>query len=131
MVRQEKDKSLELSAERSKLALQRTMLANNRTFAAWIRTGLAIVLAGLAIVGFIGEVDSFTEFVVFLGILIGLIFVLLGIIIYIFAYITYKENLEEMNISEEDEVIPLRFLFAVTSGLVLISFLIALLILFL
>lgn len=39
MTSKEKDKSLELSAERSRLAVQRTILANARTFSAWIRTG--------------------------------------------------------------------------------------------
>lgn len=131
MVVRKKDKGLELSAERSRLAVQRTILANARTFSAWIRTGLSIVLAGLAIVGFIGEVDSFSELAVFLGIIIGFLFVFLGLAIFLMAYIIYKKNLREMSIQPDQTMIPLRFLFTITFGMIVITLLIALLLLFL
>lgn len=131
MAAKEKNKSLELSKERSKLAVQRTILANARTFSAWVRTGLSIVLAGLAIVGFIGEFQSFSTFTVLIGLSIGILFVLLGILIYVMAYITYKKSMAELTKEEAEQAIPLRFLFAVTAGMVLTALLIALLLLFL
>lgn len=131
MINREKDRMFDLSAERSKLAVQRTILANARTFSAWVWTGLSIVLARLAIVGFIGENDMFSNLVVSLGISIGFLFVLLGIIIYIMAYINYKKSLDEMNIEEVTTAISLRFLFLITSGMILTALLIAFLLLFL
>lgn len=73
----------------------------------------------------------FSNLVVFLGMLIGFLFVLLGIIIYIMAYVSYKKSLEAMAIEEDTTAIPLRFLFAITSGMVLTALLIAFLLLFL
>ncbi|MDN6161309.1 MAG: DUF202 domain-containing protein, partial [Atopostipes sp.] len=73
------NEEIKLSIKRSKLALDRTVLANTRTFNAWIRTGLAIVLAGLAIVGFIGEIEFFSSRVVLLALIIGYLFIVIGI----------------------------------------------------
>lgn len=128
---EEKNKSLELSGERSELAVQRTILANIRTFSAWIRTGLSAVLAGLTIANFIGNNELFSDTVLFLGMSIGFIFVTVGIFIYIMAYISYKKSFEELTEEEAKTSISLKFLLIVTVGMSLTAILIALLLIFL
>ena len=94
MEEKEKHKTMssqELSIERTSLAVERNALANQRTFSAWLRTGLSSVLAGLAIVKFIGDEEIFKGYVI----LIGLIFVAIGIGIYILAYMTYRNAIQE------------------------------------
>lgn len=125
------NEEIKLSIKRSKLALDRTVLANTRTFNAWIRTGLAIVLAGLAIVGFIGEIEFFSSRVVLLALIIGYLFIVIGIFIYMTAYITYKNNLKKLEIKNLSEFTPLKYSFIVTVGMTTTALLIALLLLFL
>lgn len=115
------DISVKMSGERSELAVQRTILANSRTFSAWIRTGLSSVLAGLSIVNFIVGAETFHGFVLF----IGLLFVLIGIIIYIMAYISYKKSYDILDRKEAESTVSLNFLLFVTSGMTLTAILIA------
>lgn len=131
MVENEKNKSLELSAERSELAVQRTVLANARTFSAWIRTGLSAVLAGLTIVGFIGDSDLFSKSVILLAMIIGFLFVGTGIFIYIMAYISYKKNYQALKQESTQTSISLNFLLIVTTGMTLTAILITLLLILL
>lgn len=118
---------VKMSGERSELAVQRTILANVRTFSAWIRTGLASVLAGLSIVNFIVRAEAFHSFVL----LIGLLFVFIGIIIYIMAYINYKKNYDILKREKVEPTVSLNFLLFVTSGMTLAAILIAALLIFL
>lgn len=115
------DISVQMSGERSELAVQRTILVNSRTFSAWIRTGLSSVLAGLSIVNFIEGAESFHEFVL----LTGLLFVLIGIIIYIMAYISYRKSYDMLEHKEAKSSVSLTFLLFVTSGMTLTAILIA------
>lgn len=113
--------SVQMSAERSELAVQRTILANARTFSAWIRTGLSSVLAGLSIVNFIVGAEAFHGFVL----LIGLLFVFIGIIIYIMAFVNYKKSYDILEREEVESTVSLNFLLFVTSGMTLTAILIA------
>lgn len=99
--------SQELSRERTSMAAERNTLANQRTFSAWLRTGLSSVLAGLAIVRFIGDQEMFKGYVI----LIGIIFVAIGIGIYILAYMTYTNAVAE----EMKESRSVRTVFAILS----------------
>lgn len=116
-----RDITVQMSGERSELAVQRTILANARTFSAWIRTGLSSVLAGLSIVNFIVGAEAFHFFVLF----IGLLFVLIGIIIYIMAYVSYKKSYDMLDREEAESSVSLNFLLFVTSGMTLTALLIA------
>ncbi len=122
-----RDLNVQMSSERSELAVQRTILANARTFSAWIRTGLSSVLAGLSIVNFIVGADAFYGFVL----LIGLLFVLIGIVIYIMAYVSYKKSYDTLEREEAESTVSLNFLLFVTSGMTLTAILIAGLLIFL
>lgn len=127
MNEQEQDLSIQMSGERSELAVQRTIMANSRTFSAWIRTGLSSVLAGLSIVNFIVGSGVLHGFVL----LIGLLFVLIGMTIYIMAYINYKKNYDIFEEAEVTSNVSLNFLLFVTSGMTLAAILIAALLIFL
>ncbi len=109
----------ELAKKRTDLAVQRTILANARTFSAWIRTGLSSVLAGLAIVKFIENEGAFQGYVL----LIGIVFVLIGIAIYLFAFISFKESYDKLG-KDKKKGSPLFFLIAITTGMVLTAVLI-------
>lgn len=113
--------SVQMSGERSELAVQRTILANARTFSAWIRTGLSSVLAGLSIVNFIVGAEAFHSFVL----LIGLLFVFIGIVIYIMAFINYKKSYDILESEQVESTVSLNFLLFVTSGMTLTAILIA------
>lgn len=115
------DINIQMSSERSESAVQRTILANARTFSAWIRTGLSSVLAGLSIVSFIVGTEAFHGFVL----LIGLLFVLIGIIIYIMAYVSYKKSYDVLGREDAESTVSLNFLLFVTSGMTLTAILIA------
>lgn len=131
MKARDKNKTIKVSSERSELAVQRTILANARTFSAWIRTGLAAVLGGLTIVGFTSNNQIFTNFVYLLGMLIGFSFVAIGVFIYITAYISYRKSYYTLKKEELRACISLKFLLAITSGMTIITILIALLMIFL
>lgn len=115
------DITVQMSGERSELAVQRTILANIRTFSAWIRTGLSSVLAGLSIVNFIIGAEAFHGFVL----IIGLLFVVIGIIIYIMAYLSYKKSYDALKPEETESAVSLNFLLFVSSSMTLAAILIA------
>ena len=110
------------------LAIQRTVLANTRTFAAWVRTGLSSVLAGFGIVKFMGNNDKYQAFVSSIGIL----FVIIGIGIYIYGYSSYKISYRRLVDRDKHNLsIPLYVSLFITIGLIITSlFIIFLLILF-
>ena len=116
----ETDQSLQLSIER-------TILSNTRTYSAWVRTGLSLVLAGFGIVKFLGNNDDYQAFVS----LIGILFVLLGIAVYIYAYKSYKQSYMNLEKENERRIALLKPTLFLTTGLVVTAvFVIALLILF-
>lgn len=117
---EETNEKNELAKKRTDLAVQRTVLANARTFSAWIRTGLSSVLAGLAIVKFIENEGAFHGYVL----LIGILFVLIGIAIYLFAFISFKESYDKLGKDNKKKTSPLFFLIAITTGMVLTAVLI-------
>lgn len=118
--------SQELAGERTSLAAERTTLANQRTFSAWLRTGLSSVLAGLAIVKFIGDEDVFEGYVL----LIGLLFVAIGIAIYLLAYMTYKDSIEE-ELSEGRDVRAFFIVMSIiTLGMIIAAIMIGILLIF-
>lgn len=116
-----KNRKNKLSEQRTQLAMQRTVLANARTFSAWIRTGLSSVLAGLAIVKFIGNNEMFQGYVL----IIGVLFVLIGIATYILAYMSYKKSFDLIELKREESLgISLDFLLIITGGMILTAILI-------
>lgn len=116
----ETDQSLQLSIER-------TILSNTRTFSAWVRTGLSLVLAGFGIVKFLGNNDKYQVFVS----LIGILFVVLGIAVYVYGYRSYKQSYLRLEKENARRVELLKPTFIFTIGLVLSAALvIVLLILF-
>lgn len=117
---EDKDRKNVLANKRTDLAIQRTILANTRTFSAWIRTGLSSVLAGLAIVKFIGVTEAFQGYVL----LIGILFVSIGIAIYILSLISYIKCFDELKQEGKRIAISLIFLIAITAGMILSAVLI-------
>ena len=69
---------------RDHLAADRTILANERTFLAYIRTALTLFVAGLS---FVHLKQFFTLYIVEV---IGVIFILLGIITFFVGLVRYK-----------------------------------------
>jgi putative membrane protein len=98
-----------------------TILANERTFSAWLRTGLATELGGLAI-----------SRLLVLGIvhyrwiarIIGVIFILVGMIIYIIALLSYRETLKGIQAEEKGLVMfSFHHLYILTGALLLTAIL--------
>lgn len=116
----------ELARERTSLAAERTALANQRTFSAWLRTGLSSVLAGLAIVKFIGTNEYFKAYVV----LIGIVFVAIGIGIYILAYVTYLKTIEDEIDDKTIKPTVFNILTIITLGMIVSAILIIVLLIF-
>lgn len=116
----------ELAKERTCLAAERTSLANQRTFSAWIRTGLSSVLAGLAIVKFIGTNEFYKGYVAFIGVL----FVLIGIGIYVLAYFTYLKSVKDEEDDEMTKPIVFNTLTIITIGMILTAILIVVLLIY-
>lgn len=106
-----------------RLSIERTILSNTRTFSAWVRTGLSLVLAGFGIVKFLGNNDKYQVFVSSIGIL----FVLLGIGVYIFGYTTYRRSYRRLEKEERKSSALLRPQFALTIGLVVSAVLVIIL----
>lgn len=77
--------------ERTRLARQRNALANERTFSAWLRTGLGAVAAGVAIVRLIAIADY-----QWLTIILGGVFILGGIIVFMLAIWRYHFMTKEL-----------------------------------
>lgn len=118
--------SQELARERTSLAAKRTSLANQRTFSAWLRTGLSSVLAGLAIVKFIGDQEVFKGYVL----MTGLIFIAIGIAIYLFAYLTYKDSIEKDIEEGQDLGGIFTIMSIVTLGMIVAAVMIGILLIF-
>lgn len=74
-----------LAKERTELASERTVMAGERTFSAWLRTGISAEAAGLGIAKFLSRKGAFP-----LGEIIGLIFIVLGGMVYLTALWRYK-----------------------------------------
>ncbi|SEK17706.1 putative membrane protein [Carnobacterium iners] len=110
----------DLAKKRTELAVQRTILANERTFSAWIRTGLSSVLGGLAVVKFMGDNEIYRGYIL----LIGILFVLIGIAIYILAFLSFKDSFKRLKKENEDISNSLAILIAITTGMVLTAVLI-------
>ena len=118
---------IDLVDEKTRLAIQRTILANTRTFSAWIRTGLSSVLAGFAIVKFMGNNTTYQVFVS----IIGILFVSIGIGIYVYGYLSYKASYKELDKDRHNLSVPLNILLIITTGLIITSmFIMALLVLY-
>jgi putative membrane protein len=77
-----------------------TVLAIERTFSAWLRTGLAAELGGLAI--------SRLLIPGWLPRIIGTIFILVGMAIYIIALLSYRKTLKEIQ-TRERRIVMFRF----------------------
>ena len=116
----------ELARERTSMAVERNALANQRTFSAWIRTGLSSILAGLAIVRFIGDEEIFKGYVI----LIGILFVVIGIGIYILAYITYRNAIEEQLKESKSVRTTFIILSVITMTMIMAAIMIGLLLVF-
>lgn len=110
----------ELAKKRTELAVQRTILANARTFSAWIRTGLSSVLGGLAVVKFMGDNEIYRGYIL----LIGILFVLIGIAIYIFAFLSFRNSFNQLKKEDENTTNSLAILVTITTGMVLTAVLI-------
>lgn len=93
----------------------------------WVRIGLSLVVAGFGIVKFLGNNDKYKVFVSFIGIL----FVLLGIGVYVFAFLTYRKSCGELHQAKEEIAVHLKALSIFTIGLIVSAlFVIILLLLF-
>ena len=86
-----KPRALTPDEERTEAAHQRTILAEERTYSAWVRTGLASAATGLAIAKLI-EVEDHEWLVLALGVL----FVVLGGVMFIVAYWGYLSAAERL-----------------------------------
>lgn len=115
-----KKEDLDISTQ---LSIQRTILANTRTFGAWVRTGLSSVLGGFAIAKFLGQSNDHETLVSAIGIL----FIAIGIGIFIFAYFHYKKSHEKLNETRNDLSPPSRMLLIMSLGLVVVSLFISVL----
>ena len=73
---------------REHLALDRTILANERTFLGYIRTSLTLFVVGVTFIKFFN--------ILFLAIM-GWIFILVGILIFIFGLIKYVRTKNQIN----------------------------------
>ncbi len=69
---------------RDHLAADRTILANERTFLAYIRTALTLFVAGLS---FVHLKEIFSSYIVEV---IGVIFIMLGIVTFFVGLVRYK-----------------------------------------
>lgn len=105
------------------LAIERTVLSNTRTFSAWVRTGLSLVLAGFGIVKFLGNNDSYQAFVSSIGIL----FVVLGIGVYVYGYRTYKQSYLKLEKENKRRIELLKPTYYFTLGLVFSALLVIIL----
>ncbi len=98
-----------------------TILANERTFSSWIRTGIASELGGLAVSRLLvlGSVHYR-----WLTRVIGVIFILTGIVIYIIALFSYRQTLRGMRDDEMGLVMfSVRHLYLLIGALILTAIL--------
>lgn len=80
---------------RTLLAQERNVLANDRTFLAWIRTGLAGVGGGILIIRYLTFHNATHQM---LAELVGLIFVLWSIAVFILALVGYRRSHKNMKL---------------------------------
>jgi putative membrane protein len=83
--------------ERTRLAHERNLLANDRTFLAWIRTGLAGVGGGIVIIRYLTFHNATHQM---LAELVGLIFVLWSIAIFVLALFGYRRSHKNLKIKD-------------------------------
>jgi putative membrane protein len=86
------DIQLDLAHSRTKLAAQRNELAAERTFSSWVRTGLSGVGGGIAILEFLSFKRPEN---IFLAQLSGLVLIVWGISVFIYALLSYYKNCTE------------------------------------
>ena len=123
---QDKDSNEDLLDVKTRLAIERTILANTRTFSAWLRTGISSVLAGFAIVKFMGDNENYQIFVS----LIGILFVIIGILVFIFGYLEYRISCQKLIVEDEQKLsVSLYVLLIITLGFILASLFIMVLLL--
>lgn len=106
MVNDNPDKAIEedLAKERTDLASERTIMASERTFSAWVRTGISAEAAGLGIAKFLSLKSTLP-----LGEVIGLIFILMGGLVYLTAlwrYYHIARHLREAHPQDEITIAP-------------------------
>ena len=89
MIDESLDEQLPLAQRRTNLATERTRLANERTFLSWVRTGLACVGGGVAVVRIL---TFFHPTHHFLAKIAGLALIVVGMVIFLFAFLDYRES---------------------------------------
>lgn len=114
------NKDFNLAEVRTELAKQRTIMANERTFNAWLRTGLSLVLAGLAIANFIGSTSEAHTY----AMLTGIIFVSVGILTYILAFLSYINNMKVIDYTSKKLTRLVNLLMIVTIAMIISAILI-------
>jgi putative membrane protein len=94
-----------------------TILANERTFSAWLRTGLAAELGGLAVSRLL--VLGLVHYR-WIARIIGIIFILIGMTIYIIALLSYRQTLKGIQAEEKGLVMfSFHHLYVLTGALLL------------
>lgn len=116
----------DIIGEKTLLARERTRLANERTFSAWLRTGLSLILGGLGIIKFIDNKKIVEGYVLTLG----LLFVLIGIIIYVFAFIGYRKLNKRLEGKSKELSKYYTVLAVITSSMILAGLLVMFLLIF-
>jgi putative membrane protein len=94
----------DLAKERTDLASERTIMASERTFSAWVRTGISAEAAGLGLAKFLNLKSALP-----LGEVIGLIFILMGGLVYLTALWRYHHiahHLREAHPQDEITIAP-------------------------
>ena len=115
----EPDYGDKLAKERTDLASMRTLMAAERTFSSWIRTGLAGVGGGLA---FTHLLIFETEWHRFVASIVGILLVLWGVAIFIYAAINYFYEVKRLDRTVNWQSHPIRLEF-LCGMLILISLL--------
>ena len=109
----ESEERTELAEERTEWADKRTFLAQERTFAGWIRTGLTSMAVGFGIIELMRDVEP-----QWLIMTIGLIFLVVGGLINIIAFISYRKVSLDMDGSTQPEMALSKWwIFVITTGL--------------
>ncbi|RJP25782.1 MAG: DUF202 domain-containing protein [Candidatus Abyssobacteria bacterium SURF_5] len=89
----------EQADERTDLARKRNALANERTFSAWVRTALAAVAAGVGIAKLIPTVRA-----EWLTVVIGALFILGGIILFLLSIVRYHATESELQLRDSRQI---------------------------
>ncbi|MGP6139511.1 YidH family protein [Jeotgalibaca sp. A127] len=116
----------ELAKLRSELAQNRTLQAAERTYAAWIRTGFTIAGAGWTLGQALHNTENRNT-----ALLIGGAMILLGLLCFVYAWISYKavfDYVKHTFLDSDKEIYPTKMnLITVTvlSGMLLVIFVLA------